>query len=197
MHDAYPFDGSLDIIPIDVYFDHPSLYGRGTMLRYHEIANDERRVLSLTSLTPREFADLVPLFTTSFYEYLDEQTIEGYERVGRRYVPYRNSTLPTMEDKLLFILVYLKQAPTQEVQGSLFGMRQSKANMWIHLLHPVLNHALAQNGDIPKRDMLIELSDMRASMNDEGTRGSETSSLSEGDTEHPPPFFSMTEQSGR
>ena len=54
------------------------------MLRYHEIAHDERRVLSLTSLTPKEFAGLVPLFTMSFYEYLDEQTIEGYERVGRR-----------------------------------------------------------------------------------------------------------------
>jgi hypothetical protein len=102
-----------------------------------------------------------------------------------------------MEDKLLFILVYLKQAPTQEVQGSLFGMRQSKANMWIHLLHPVLNHALAQTGDIPKRDILIELSDVSSSMNDEGTRGSETSSLSEGTTEHPPPCFSMTEQNDR
>ena len=70
------------------------------MLRYREIATDERRVLSLTSLTPKEFTDLVPLFTTSFYEYLDEQTIEGYERVGRRYVPYRTSPLPTMEDSI-------------------------------------------------------------------------------------------------
>src|SRR6187551_1599165 len=150
------------------------------MLRYHTIVTDERRVLALTSLTPEEFADLVPPFTASFSQYLDEQTIEGYERVGRRFVSYRNSTLPTMEDKLLFILVYLKQAPTQEIQGSLFGMRQSKANMWIHLLHPVLNRALAHNGDIPKRDILIELSDMSSSTNDEGTRGSETSSLSEG-----------------
>ena len=167
------------------------------MLRYHQIANDERRVLALTSLTPKEFADLVPLFTSSFYEYLDEQTIEGYERVGRRYVPYRNSTLPTMEDKLLFILVYLKQAPTQEVQGILFGMRQSKANMWIHLLHPVLNRALAQNGDIPKRDILIELADVSSSTNDAGTRGSASSPVSSGDTEHPLPFFSMTELSDR
>ncbi len=159
------------------------------MLRYCEIATDERRVLSLTSLTPKEFTDLVPLFTTSFYEHLDEQTIEGYERVGRRYVPYRNSTLPTMEDKLLFILVYLKQAPTQEVQGSLFGMRQSKANMWIHLLHPVLNHALAQTGAIPRRDILIELSDGSSSMNDEGTRGSEASSLSEATLSILPPFY--------
>ena len=167
------------------------------MLRYHEIATDERRVLSLTSLTPEEFVELVPLFTTSFYEYLDEQTIEGYERVGRRYVPYRNSTLLTMEDKLLFILVYLKQAPTQEVQGSLFGMRQSKANMWIHLLHPVLARALAQNGDIPKRDILIELADVSGSTNDGGTRGSEIPSGSVEASEHRLPFLSMTEQSDR
>ncbi len=167
------------------------------MLRYHEIAHDERRVLSLTSLTPKEFAGLVPLFTMSFYEYLDEQTIEGYERVGRRYVPYRNSTLPTMEDKLLFILVYLKQAPTQEVQGSLFGMRQSKANMWIHLLHPVLNRALAQHGDIPERDVLIELADESASTNDEDTKGNELPSVSDDSSEPSLPFLSMTEQNGR
>jgi hypothetical protein len=102
-----------------------------------------------------------------------------------------------MEDKLLFILVYLKQAPTQEVQGSLFGMRQSKANMWIHLLHPVLNRALAQTGDIPQRDILIALADVSSSTNDEGARGSGTSSLSGGDTEHPLPFLSMTEQNDR
>jgi hypothetical protein len=164
------------------------------MLRYHEIVTDERRVLSLTSLTPQEFAELVPLFTTSFSEYLDEQTIEGYERVGRRFVPYRNSTLPTMEDKLLFILVYLKQAPTQEVQGSLFGLRQSKATMWIHLLHPVLNHALAKNGDIPKRDILIELANDITPKRDEEIRGSDMCSLSDDGSEEPTPFVSMTEQ---
>ena len=167
------------------------------MLRYHEIAHDERRVLSLTSLTPKEFAGLVPHFTMSFSEYLDEQTIEGYERVGRRYVPYRNSTLPTMEDKLLFILVDLKQAPTQEVQGSLFGMRQSKANMWIHLLHPVLNRALAQNGDIPQRDILVEVADVDTATNDDDTKGNELPSVSGESSEPSLPFLSMMEQSGR
>ena len=167
------------------------------MLRYHKIANDERRVLSLTSLTPLEFTNLVPLFTTSFYEYLEEQTVEGYERVGRPYVPYRNSTLPTMEDKLLFILVYLKQAPTQEVQGSLFGMRQSKANMWIHLLHPVLNRALAQNGDLPKRDILIELADGSNAAKDERTTASETELASDEGSVASTPFLSMMEQSGQ
>jgi hypothetical protein len=167
------------------------------MLRYHEIANDERRVLSLTSLTPKEFADLIPLFTTSFYEYLDEQTIEGYERVGRRYVPYRNSTLPTMEDKLLFILVYLKQAPTQEVQGSLFGMRQSKANMWIHLLHPVLNRALKTNGDSPNREAFIRLATGDTDGQKEGLEESESQGGDEESPDHSPPFFSTMERNDR
>ncbi len=102
-----------------------------------------------------------------------------------------------MEDKLLFILVYLKQAPTQEVQGSLFGMRQSKANMWIHLLHPVLNRALAQTGDIPKRDVLIELADESTSANEGGIMGSGMSSLSAEASEQHFPFLSMMEQNGR
>lgn len=167
------------------------------MLRYDTIANDERRVLSLTSLTPREFVELVPLFTTSFFEYLEEQTIDGYERVGRRYVPYRNSTLPTMEDKLLFILVYLKQAPTQEVQASLFGMRQSKANMWIHLLHPVLNRALEQHGDIPNRDILVDLSDSSPKDTESLPGESNLPLLSDVVSDQQTPFFSMMEQNGR
>ena len=167
------------------------------MLRYHEIAHDERKVLALTSLTPSEFADLVPIFTRRFYAYLDDQTIDGYERVGRAYVPYRNSTLPTMEDKLLFILVYLKQSPTQEVQGSLFGMRQSKANMWIHLLHVVLNRALAQQVDLPKRDVLIALADTTTIP--AGTEATDTdgNGTSAEDARHSAPFLSTMGQNGR
>jgi hypothetical protein len=55
-------------------------------------------------------------------------------------------------DKLLFILTYMKQNPIQEVQGQLFGMSQSNANKWIHLLHAVLNGALAQQELLPARN---------------------------------------------
>jgi hypothetical protein len=102
-----------------------------------------------------------------------------------------------MEDKLLFILVYLKQAPTQEVQGSLFGMRQSKANMWIHLLHPVLNRALAQNGALPKRDILIEGADGSNMNTDERTPASDPELVSDEASVASTPFFSMMEQSGQ
>ena len=56
-----------------------------------------------------------------------------------------------MADKLLFILTYLKQNPIQEVQGQLFGMSQSNANKGLHLLHTVLNQALAPQELLPAR----------------------------------------------
>jgi hypothetical protein len=47
------------------------------------------------------------------------------------------------------ILVYLKTYPLQVVQGRLFGMGQSKAHQWIHVLLVVLR-AL---GDTPTRSV--------------------------------------------
>jgi Helix-turn-helix of DDE superfamily endonuclease len=157
------------------------------MLRYHEIAQDERKVLALTSFTPREFAELLPIFTTCFSEYLEDQTVEGDERVGRGYIAYRNSPLPTMEDKLLFILVYLKQAPTQEVQGCLFGLRQSHANTWIHLLHPVVNQALARLGDLPKRDIVIDIAEIMTEDTDSVRETAEMHEIRETDERKDPP----------
>ena len=65
----------------------------------------------------------------------------------------KNSPLPTMEDKLFFILHYLKTNNLQTVQGTLFGMSQPKANVWIHCLHSVLNQTLAGLGELPARQM--------------------------------------------
>jgi hypothetical protein len=56
-----------------------------------------------------------------------------------------------MADKLLFMLTYLKQHPIQEVQGQLLGMSQAHANTWIHVRHPVLNQALADQKLLPAR----------------------------------------------
>jgi hypothetical protein len=57
------------------------------------------------------------------------------------------------EDRLLFILVYLKTYALQVVQGRLFGMVQGKANQWIHVLLSVLLAALRALGDAPARSL--------------------------------------------
>jgi hypothetical protein len=58
-----------------------------------------------------------------------------------------------MEDKLFFILNYLKTNNLQTVQGAFFGISQPKANVWIHCLHPILNQSLAALGELPARKM--------------------------------------------
>src|SRR5258705_13625274 len=56
-----------------------------------------------------------------------------------------------MPDKLLFILTSVQQHPIPSVQSPLLGMSQAKAHTWMHLLHPVLTQALADQGLLPAR----------------------------------------------
>ena len=53
----------------------------------------------------------------------------------------------------MFILTYVKTYALQVAQGRLFGMVQSKANRWIHVLLPVLLAALRSLGDAPARSL--------------------------------------------
>jgi Helix-turn-helix of DDE superfamily endonuclease len=121
------------------------------MPTYEEVTQRAGSLRSLTGLTEAEFQGLLPHFEQAFVTYMHNRTIDGHPRTSRRYSTYDTCPLPTIADKLLFILTYLKQHPIQEVQGQLFGMSQSNANKWIHVLHPVLNQALADQELLPAR----------------------------------------------
>lgn len=121
------------------------------MPRYDEVTQRAGSLRAMTGLTEQEFTALLPHFERALAAYLQDRTIDGQPRTSRRYSAYDNCPLPTMADTLLFILTYLKQNPIQEVQGQLFGMSQSNANKWIHVLHPVLNQALADQELLPAR----------------------------------------------
>jgi hypothetical protein len=121
------------------------------MPSYEEVTQRAGSLRAMTGLTEQEFQALLPHFEHALAAYRQDRTIDGQPRTSRRYSPYDNCPLPMMADKLLFILTYLKQNPIQEVQGQLFGMSQSNANKWIHLLHAVLNHALASQELLPAR----------------------------------------------
>lgn len=96
---------------------------------------------------------LVPPFEAAFLGDMADWTLHGRRRQARRDTTDQNCPLPTPEDRLLFILVYLKQHPTQLLHGRLFGMRQSKATPWIHVLRPVLRKTLRTIGDAPSRSV--------------------------------------------
>ena len=123
------------------------------MTSYVQLCQTPRKFLAMTGYTQEEFEALLPAFKKRFSDRVDNQTLEGKPRRKRRYSTYKNSPLPTMEDKLLFILIYLKQATTQDVLGELFGMQQPVANKWIHRLFPILNAALADLDELPARNV--------------------------------------------
>ncbi len=100
---------------------------------------------------PDEFVTIVPAFEAVFLERMQAYTLDGLPRLNRRYTAYKNSPLPTIEDKLLFILVHIKQNLTQEVHGQLFGMIQSDANKWLQVLRPVLAEAFQRLDVLPAR----------------------------------------------
>jgi Helix-turn-helix of DDE superfamily endonuclease len=122
-------------------------------VRFTELQSRPMALLDFTSLTLDEFQQLVPPFEAAFQARMAAWRMDGKPRTARRFTVYQNCPLPTPEDRLLFILVYLKTYALQVVQGRLFGMVQSKANRWIHLLLPVLLAALRALGDAPARSL--------------------------------------------
>lgn len=122
-------------------------------LRFADLQTRPTEVLDLTSLTVNELRQLVPPFEAAFQAHMAHWRLDGKPRTARRYTTYTNCPLPTPEDRLLFILVYLKTYPLQVVQGRLFGLGQSKAHQWIHVLLVVLRAALRALGDAPTRSV--------------------------------------------
>jgi hypothetical protein len=122
------------------------------MPSYEEVTQRAGSLQAMTGFTKQEFEALLPHFEHALVAYLQDRTIDGPPRTSRRDSTYDNCPLPTTADKQLFMLTYVKQNPIQEVQGQLFGISQSNANKWIHLLHAVLNQALAQQALLPARN---------------------------------------------
>jgi hypothetical protein len=109
--------------------------------------------LDFTSLTLDEFQQLVPPFEAAFHAHMAAWRLDGKPRTARQFRVYKNCPLPTPEDRLFFILTYLKTYALQVLHGRLFGMGQSKANQWIHVLLPALLAALRSLGDAPARSL--------------------------------------------
>ena len=122
-------------------------------VRFTELQSRPMAFLDFTSLTLDEFQQLVPPFEAAFQAHMARWRLDGKPRTARQFAVYKNCPLPTPEDRLFFILTYLKTYSLQVVQGRLFGMRQSKANQWIHVLLPALLAALRTLGDAPARSL--------------------------------------------
>jgi hypothetical protein len=122
-------------------------------IRFVDLQSRPTEFLDFTSLTLDEFQLLVPPFEGAFQAHMAAWRLDGKPRTARQFSVYQNCPLPTPEDRLLFILAYVKTYSLHVVQGRLFGMGQSKANQWIHVLLPALLAALRALGDAPARSL--------------------------------------------
>jgi hypothetical protein len=121
------------------------------MVTYETLRDNRRQFLALTGLTLAEFQLLLGAFARTYqHRHPTDRTVEGQPR-QRSVGGGRQGRLPRPEDRLLFILVYLKTYPLQVVMGELFDLSQPRVNYWIHRLLPVLQEVLADRGDCPER----------------------------------------------
>src|SRR5437868_2928272 len=108
------------------------------MVTYAALRDDPQQLLALTSLTAPEFELLLTAFNRSYERlYPTTRTVEGQPR-QRAAGGGRIGALHEPQQKLLFLLVYLKTYPLQVVMAELFDLSQPQVNYWLNRLMPVL-----------------------------------------------------------
>jgi hypothetical protein len=122
------------------------------VLTYAKIKSNRRKLLALTGLTPKEFQILLPAFERAYRRLYPPTKTRAGTRRQRKAGGGRKSVLDAPEQKLLFVLVYLKAYPLQVMVGEVFELSQSRANHWLHQLLPVLQRALKDLGVRPERN---------------------------------------------
>jgi len=108
--------------------------------------------LALTSLTLAEFDYLLEHFTLLWEKYYKHHTLEGKKRILPAFTEHGNALLKGTDQKLFFLLVYMKNNPLQTFQAASFCVSQAKVSKIYRILLAVLDDALARLKLSPCRD---------------------------------------------
>jgi Helix-turn-helix of DDE superfamily endonuclease len=116
---------------------------------------DERQMKALTGLSQAQFDSLLPVFSALYRAAQQHAYEDGSQSGTRQRRPGGGSKgkLPTMVEKLLFILYYYKTYPTFDVLGAQFAMARSRAHENLHKLSPILYDTLVHLGLMPYREL--------------------------------------------
>jgi hypothetical protein len=116
--------------------------------------HDERQMRALTGVPTEEFLTLEAGFALALTDEKERAYQEGLAAGKRQRKPGggQKGKLPTVHDKLVFLLYYLKVYPTYDVLGTQFGLSRSKACENVHALLPILYIALQNLGVMPYRE---------------------------------------------
>ena len=116
---------------------------------------DERQMKALTGLSQAQFDALLPVFSDIYRAAQQYAYEDGSQSGTRRRRPGGGSKgkLPTMVEKLLFVLYYYKTYPTFDVLGTQFAMARSRAHENLHKLSPMLYDTFVHLELMPYREL--------------------------------------------
>lgn len=115
---------------------------------------DDRQTRALTGVPTEKLPLLEDAFAVAWDDEKERAYQEGFSKGERQRKPGggQKGKLPTVHEKLTFLLYYLKVYPTFDVLGAQFGIDRSKACKNVHALLPILCKALKNLGVLPHRE---------------------------------------------
>lgn len=122
------------------------------MLKIERVLKQTRLCLALTGLRPEEFLNLLPAFA----EALKRKKQRDYEKNTdrkRNLGGGRKGFIPSVSDKLFFVLFYYKCYPTYDVLAFFYDCNRSNAMRRQKYLSGILEAALGKKLVLPKRQL--------------------------------------------
>lgn len=119
------------------------------MIRFEVVSKRPKFFERLSGHTLEEFYVLVAAFDSAWIEQRQKERLGHHHQ--RSLGGGRTPELASIEDKLLFILVYTRAYPTFFVAGLLFGLSEASTCEWFHRLLPSLDRALGYARMKPSR----------------------------------------------
>jgi hypothetical protein len=106
---------------------------------------NERQLRATTGLSSKQFSLLVSVFS----QYLEKEKQEKYKNKNRKTGSGKKGDIETPDEKLLFILFYLKCYTTFDVLGFAFGISGDTAHRYVYSLFETLMKTLNHFGILP------------------------------------------------
>lgn len=110
---------------------------------------DDRATKALLGLSKKEFEELIPAFEQALKAAYKEVRPDRKRKLGGGKI----GILRSVEEKLAFVLFYLKTYPTFDVLGAFTGRDRSRSCRSAHFLFPVLEKTLKIKLVLPKRQI--------------------------------------------
>lgn len=115
----------------------------------------ERTMRAVTGMSIRQFNELCVLFKQALLH-------EAYQKPRKRCIGGgRKNTLYSIEEKVFFILFYLKVYPTYDIAALFCSVNRSQTCRWVKKLLPMLEKTLGYSVSLPKRK-ICSVSDFQA-----------------------------------